>query len=263
MDRSDMTQTKREKKSKPGIRRICLPVLLLVVLAIGIGTGLYLSDYYHADASATAVIEAATTEASTQNAVTIRQADDCLYFEPAAPIAGLVFYPGGKVAYESYAPLMEQLAEQGILCILPHLTGNIAFLEMNAADGLAEQYPEITDWYLGGHSLGGVVASSYAGKHAANWKGLILLAAYSTTDLTGSGLQVLSIYGSCDGVLSMEAYEKNKTNLPAGYQEQVIEGGCHAWYGNYGAQNGDGTPTITREEQQAQTVEAICSLLQD
>ena len=90
-----------------------------------------------------------------------------------------------------------------------------------------------------------------------SFDGLILLAAYSTSDISDGTLEVLSIYGSEDGVLDREAYEKNRTNLPEGFSEQVLDGGCHAYFGSYGAQKGDGIPTLTNQEQIQMTAEII------
>lgn len=137
------------------------------------------------------------------------------------------------------------------------MPGNLAVLDVNAADGLREKHPGITTWYLAGHSLGGAMAANYAAAHAEDFDGLILLAAYSTKDLTQTSLRVLSVYGSEDGVMNLESYEKNRTNLPAGATEIILEGGCHAQFGNYGPQDEDGTPAISGEEQIRQTVEAI------
>ena len=80
-----------------------------------------------------------------------------------------------------------------------------------------------------------------------------------TADLTDSGLRVYSTYGSEDGVLNRETYEANHTNLPQDTTEAVIDGGCHAGFGSYGAQKGDGTPTISAEEQQQQTADALAA----
>ena len=162
--------------------------------------------------------------------------------------------------YEAYAPLMEACARQGFFCVLLHMLGNLAVLDMDAAEGVPEQYPEIGAWYIGGHSLGGSMAASYLSSHTDEFEGLVLLAAYSTSDLSGSGLQVLSVYGSEDQVLNMDSYEKYRENLPADFTEVVIPGGCHAYFGCYGAQKGDGTPEITNEEQIRRTAEAIGDL---
>ena len=115
---------------------------------------------------------------------------------------------------------------------------------------------------MAGHSLGGSTAASYLGKHTDEYDGLILLAAYSTADLSDSDLKVLSVYGSNDGVLSMEKYEENKSNLPDDFSEVVIDGGCHSYFGCYGAQDGDGSPTISQDDQVRETVDATLELLQ-
>ncbi len=244
---------KQKKKNKRWL--ITLVVVLALLLAVGIGTVVYLRDYYHASAEAFAVLEA------DNQTVQVVQSEDRIAFLPEAPAAGLIFYPGGKVECEAYAPLLEACAEHGILCVLLRMPGNLAVLDRNAADGVAADYPEVTDWYIGGHSLGGAMAASYAGTHADTLAGLVLLAAYSTADLTDSGLQVLSIYGSEDGVLNREKYDGNRPNLPADTVELVIEGGCHAGFGSYGPQDGDGTPAISGETQIARTAEAIAAMI--
>ena len=80
-----------------------------------------------------------------------------------------------------------------------------------------------------------------------------------TADLTDSGLRVYAAYGSEDGVLNREKYEADRINLPQDTTETVIDGGCHAGFGSYGAQKGDGAPVISAEEQQQQTADALAA----
>lgn len=235
--------------------RIILSVCLAVLLVIGIGSYAYLSDYYHADETA---LEAMAYQT---DSVQAEQNGDVIWFVPEDPTAGLIFYPGGKVEYTAYAPLLRACAEQGILCALVKMPGNLAVLDANAADGLQQEHPEVTTWYIAGHSLGGAMAASHAAAHEKDFDGLILLAAYSTKDLTDTPLRVLSVYGSEDGVMNQESYEKNRANLPADTTEVVLNGGCHSQFGFYGAQDGDGIPTISGEEQIRQTVEAIAAFV--
>ena len=176
------------------------------------------------------------------------------------PVAGLIFYPGGKVEHAAYTPLMEMLASEGILCVLVEMPFRLAVLDVNAADGIPEAFPEVECWYMGGHSLGGSMAASYLASHTEDFDGLILLGAYSTADLSGSGLTVLSVYGSEDGVMNREKYAEYKPNLPEGFTEVIIEGGNHAYFGAYGEQEGDGTATVTPAEQVRETVAAILSM---
>ena len=235
--------------------KVILSVCLSLFLIIGIGGYAYVSDYYRADEAALAAIAYQTDQ------VQIERDGDVIWFVPEEPTAGLIFYPGGKVEHTAYAPLLRVCAKNGILCALVRMPGNLAVLDMNAADGLQEKHPEVTAWYIAGHSLGGAMAANYAAAHSEDYDGLILLAAYSTKDLSQMSLRVLSIYGSEDGVLNRDAYKKNWANLPADTTEVVLDGGCHAQFGNYGPQDGDGIPTISGEEQIRQTVEAIAAFV--
>ena len=235
--------------------RIILSVCLAVLLLFGIGGYAYVSDYYHADETA---LEAMAYQT---DSVQVEQDSDVIWFVPENPTAGLIFYPGGKVEYTAYAPLLRACAENGILCALVRMPGNLAVLDANAADGLRQEYPEVTTWYMAGHSLGGAMAAGYAAAHYEDYDGLILLGAYSTKDLSQTTLRVLSVYGSEDGVMNRESYEKNRENLPVDTTEVVLDGGCHAQFGSYGAQDGDGVPTISGEEQIRQTAEAITAFV--
>ena len=82
---------------------------------------------------------------------------------------------------------------------------------------------------------------------------------YYHADLTDSGLRVYAAYGSEDGVLNREKYEADRINLPQDTTETVIDAGCHAGFGSYGAQKGDGAPVISAEEQQQQTADALAA----
>ena len=122
-------------------------------------------------------------------------------------------------------------------------------------------YPEVKDWYIGGHSLGGSMAAAYLEENAPDYKGLLLLGSYSTADLSESDLEVLSVYGSEDKVLNAEKYVEYKPNLPTDFSEIVIDGGCHAYFGMYGEQEGDGTPTITNVKQIEETVDTVVKFI--
>ena len=154
---------KQKKKSFP--RRVFL-CLLAVLLAVYVAFGVYVSDYYHAD-------PAAEDALVSDDVVSVTKQNGNWVFAPESPTAGLIFYPGGKVENTAYAPLLHDLAE--------------------------------------------------------------------------------------DGVLNREKYEADRTNLPQDTTETVIDGGCHAGFGSYGAQKGDGTPTISAEEQQRQTADALAA----
>lgn len=230
----------KQKKGK------ALLLAAALVLALIIGCGAYVGDYYRAEEGAVAHSETVSVEITETRAV----------FVPEDPKAGLVFYPGGKVEFTAYAPLMAALAEEDILCVLLKMPLNLAVLDMDGAAGIPEEYPDVEHWYLAGHSLGGSMAASYGAQQKDGYEGLILLASYSTADLTDSGMNVLSIYGDRDGVLNREKYAQYRDNLPEAAAEMVLEGANHAGFGAYGPQEGDGEAAISRQEQQALTVKA-------
>ena len=140
--------------------------LLAILLAVCIAFGVYVNDYYHAD-------PAAEDALVSDRFVTVTEQDGNWVFVPESPTAGLIFYPGGKVENTAYAPLLHDLAE--------------------------------------------------------------------------------------DGVLNREKYEADRVNLPQDTTETVIDGGCHAGFGSYSAQKGDGAPVISAEEQQRQTADALAA----
>lgn len=247
----------RNKMRKNKTRLLATFVLLVCVVALGLHRFYaYVDNYYKACPTAWQFME------HPAEGVSVEYVDNSIVFTPENPKAGFIFYPGGLVETEAYAPLMEQLAEQDIMCVMVEMPYYLAMFDANGARGIQQKYPEITEWYLGGHSLGGAMASLYANYHQGEYEGLILLAAYSTKDLTDEpDIRVLTIRGSEDQVLNMDNYNKYLKNLPEGYEEVVIEGGCHGYFGDYGMQAGDGNPTITVEEQTAQTVESVVEFI--
>ena len=240
-------------KRKRKIWIIVASITLVMTVLVG-ACAVYLGDGYEAD-------DRAIASFLPQGSTWKEEPNGNIVFEPDGATTGLIFYPGGKVEHSAYIPLMQACAEKGILCIIAEMPFNLAVFDINAADGIQKEYPQIENWYIGGHSLGGSMAASYVEKHTDEYEGLILLGSYSTTDLSDVGLDVLSIYGSEDHVLNREKYNDNIRNLPKDYKEIVIEGGCHAYFGMYGAQEGDGTPSISNTEQILQTAEYIAQMI--
>lgn len=205
-------------KTKRSIIIIVLLALILVFSGVCIW---YVNDYYHA-----VDVDAALTSSDT---VTVSFTDTGMLFDGPGTTDALIFYPGAKVEAAAYAPLLKQIAESGIDCFLVKMPCNLAFFGINKADDIMADY-SYQHWYLAGHSLGGAMAASYAGRHLNDLDGLILLASYSTSDLTEADFPVISIYGSNDGVLNMEKVVTSRKLMPPDYSEHVIEGGNHAGF---------------------------------
>lgn len=234
---------------------IIVTSILLSLTIITVACSIYLGDYYPADEDSVA------TFLPSENISVSTMKNGNIVFEPQGAVKGFIFYPGGKVDHHAYQQLMAELAREGILCVLVEMPFRLAVFDINAADGIQQAYPQIESWYIGGHSLGGSMAASYLKKKAESYDGLVLLGSYSTTDLSSTELDVISIYGSEDKVMKKAKYEANRSNLPNNLTEIVIEGGCHAYFGTYGAQDGDGTPAISNEEQIELTATYITEMI--
>lgn len=174
--------------------------IILAILIILFGSSaIYLGNYYHS-------VDVEKYMASSSE-VTIKKFDKGWFFDGAGEEKALIFYPGAKVATEAYAPLMYQLAENGVDCFLVEMPFHMAFFGMNRAEEIMQKY-NYEAWYLGGHSLGGAMAANfvagYVEDHADGIRGLLLLAAYPTKDLSSSDMSVVTVYGSEDGVLNMD-----------------------------------------------------------
>ena len=219
---------------------------------------IYVGDFYQSD-------QASINEFKTSKDIHIEEYSNTatIYYTDDADTA-LIFYPGGKVEHTAYEPLMKACAEKGIMCVLIEMPFNLAVFNINAADihkELRVAYPEISSWYVGGHSLGGSMAGAYLENNYNDFDGLVLLGSYITSDLSHTELNVISIYGSEDNVLSKINYNSSLFNLPKDYSEKIIDGGCHSYFGMYGAQAGDGIPTITNIDQIRITADEIEKIL--
>ncbi|WP_044958895.1 alpha/beta hydrolase [Butyrivibrio sp. WCD2001] len=261
------------KKIKKFLKWIIIALIFIAAVLI-IAFKLYTSSYYRADLSITENIQ----ELLRNDVHSYSTKDGAVFIPQKQEIkAVIVFYPGGKVEYTSYNGLMYELAARGYICLLPRMPENLALLSTNAVDRITSGYEEFNkeaeelDWYLAGHSLGGVAACVHLGKNlipeeggssedvtmSSEYSGIILCASYPTEDLSNSNLRLLSIYGSNDQVLDRENYEKSKKYWPKDSEEHIILGGIHSYFGSYGIQSGDGEPEISNYNQITQTADII------
>lgn len=227
---------------KKRLRIILLSLLALIIVATS-GFFIYVSDYYRADAVATALAQSTS----------VTQEGNLTLLSPKQPTdTALIFYPGGKVEAIAYLPLLKKIEDRtGIVIILVEMPFNLAVFDANAADKVIEKHPEIKNWFIAGHSLGGAMASQYASKHPDKVQGLILLGAYIYGDYPPEN--TLTLYGT----LNQSVADK------IDYTENVvaIEGGNHAQFGNYGRQKGDLDATISADLQQDIAADAIQAFL--
>lgn len=223
--------------------RYKIPLFLLVAffLCWG-GLAFYARDYYRAMPEATAIL-------SQPNVIV-----DGYYtiITPENPSdTALIFYPGGKVEHTAYLPILEKISAYSITCILIQSPYNLALFDVDRADKIYDKLPQIEHWYVGGHSLGGIVASWYAEKASDKLDGLVLFGSYINSDYPSN--QTITIYGSLeDGIQSSIDYTDNL---------YCIMGGNHAQFGNYGPQEGDPDPQTPAETQQNTAAQWVSEFL--
>lgn len=234
----------RVKLRNKKLIKILLVSLLAILLVLIVSFYMYVSDYYRADSAAVMAI---------QTGKDIQVLDNLTILSPeeATDIA-FIFYPGAKVEATAYLPILEKLRQNGITCVLVEMPFNMAIFNPNAADDVFELLPNIKNWYIGGHSMGGAMASNYASKNSDKVKGLILLGAYVYGDYPPE--KALTVYGTFNSNL--------ERNIDYTENIVVIDGGNHAQFGNYGQQKGDPAATITHEQQQDIAVEAILEFIE-
>lgn len=195
--------------------------------------------------------------------VKVEQATDWILFRPtgASISTGFIFYPGGRVEYRSYAPHLKEIAALGYPVVLVPMPLNFAFLAPDIAAEVIAAYPQIENWVVGGHSLGGAMAAGFAGRNLDTVAGLVLWAAYPGENIAGIDLPVLSVFGTEDGLATVEKIESSRTSLPSDTIYIPVQGGNHARFGSYGEQAGDNPASISRAEQRRQVVNATVSFL--
>lgn len=239
--------------------KVVAAVFTLALFLVGITFVAWASD----KAVAT---ETALTALNSDEQVFVSAENGWVIFHPAGdarPETGFIFYPGGKVDYRAYSPVLKLIAAQGYFVVVTPAPLNLAFFDVNAAERIEAAHPEIQNWFVGGHSLGGVAASSYAATHP-EIKGVVFWASYPADDsLKTNGTKVISIYGTNDGLAGEGKIDESKALLPVDAEFVAIEGGNHAQFGSYGPQAGDNEATISPEEQWTQVAEATAGFFAD
>ena len=230
-------------------RKLKIGIILFLIIFVG-GFFVYGQIYSHAQPPATDYINGTDT-------VNVTKTSNGLLLDGYGNDTAIIFYPGAKIEYTAYLPLLTDLAENGVDCYLVEMPFNLAFFGTNSADTLIEN-SNYTHYYMAGHSLGGAMAGSYVNGTENKIDGLIYLSAHIEKEIN---VPVLSVLGTNDGIINMESYKKAKPMVKDNFTEVLIDGGNHAQFAYYGPQKGDGEAKITPENQQAQSEDAIMKFI--
>jgi len=195
--------------------------------------------------------------------VTVTQ-DKWVLFTPVEETnIGLIFYPGGLVEPTAYAPVLHQIADNGVLVIITPMPLNLAILNTGAANAVIDAYPHISTWVLAGHSLGGASASIFTENNPTRIDAIALWDSYpaNSADLSDNAISVISIFGTTNNIPNTENFNENKRLLPADTIFIGLEGANHAQFGDYGPQKGDVAASMSLAEQHDRVAEIMLDFI--
>lgn len=243
-------RNRRPRPARSGWRRV-VDVVLVVAAIVWVAVTAWLRPF--------TAVEPALAAMTSDAAVTVTETATQVRLEPSGEVSGtaVFFQPGAKVEARAYAAVLRPLAEAGHAVVIAKQPLGVAFLALGAYDDARAAVPRAERWVVGGHSLGGVVAATEADAAdddaVAPVVGLLLYASYPAGDVSGSlTAAVESVSASRDGLSTPEKIDASKADLPPDAGFTVIDGAVHAFFGDYGPQPGDGTPTVSHDDARQQ-----------
>ena len=216
-------------------------LIALAVLGLFIWSGV---STYPAKSVALSVLQSSDT-------VTVSQGKNIVFTPAENTQTGLIFYPGALVEPAAYAPILHQIAREGVLVVITPMPFNLAIFNPGAADAVINAYPQITRWFLAGHSLGGASAAIFADNNPEKISGLVFWDSYPPdfADLSDNTFPVLSIFGTTAHIPNTKDFDQKRPLLPEQAVFTPIEGANHSQFGDYGFQKGD-VPAVLPMAQQ-------------
>ena len=206
--------------------------------------------------------------ASTDVITTVKLPGGHILFVPTTRVSntrGVAYIPGALVNHLAYALLCREIARLSKLpVLLLRVTLRLAPLGKSSIASALKTHAttaQVTSWVLGGHSLGGVAASSLADLPSIT--AIFLHASYPKSSL--KKLPVLQVLADHDDIIKAKGIEEAKAlYMPAAAVVHVIAGGNHAGFVLYGPQKfpcADGERTISLAEQQLQVARTTADWL--
>ncbi len=229
---------------------ILFSILAVVLLVIGGGA------YYIVQSAPVSETELSQAEIDT---FSFEKKEGYLYFQSDHKNArtGIIIYQGARFEPLNYSRIANELQKMGYDVFISAMPFNWAFFNINLAGDIIDAYPQIDNWFVGGHSLGGAMASSFVQKHDIDSiKGMFFLASYPVSDFSQTDIPMLYLFAENDGLVNEEDIKKAEANLSTSNANRVetIFGGNHSQFGNVKTQSGDNPATISGKEQQKEVV---------
>ncbi len=236
-------------------KRFAMYFIIILLFVVSFFT--WMSNGYTLQESERSYLESnSTVEVTTEGEYT--------YFIPKniKSTKGFILYPGERIDSSAYAKLCNNIASYGYKVISVEMPFNYSKFGKNKANEVIKQNSDITKWVIGGDSIGGSVACEYA-IDKKNVDGIVLISSYSKENISKMEIDVLSIWGSKDSVISYTKLIDSRKNLPRDAQYIEIEGANHSQFANYGTYSRDEEALISSDDQMSKTVEYIVNFLEE
>lgn len=241
-----------------------LKITVVVLVVLPLVTWAYL--VYNADTNRAVPLESALTALQSDDQVLVEN-DKWVVMRPAAgtPNIGVILYPGAHCMVEGYSEIMKPVAAAGYLVVGVKMPFEFSIFAPNRADEVRDAFPEIEQWFISGHSMGGAMAGRYADLNQDSLAGLILLDAYppAANSLADSSLPVLHVHRARPDGTAPQKFEEMREVFPPDSVWAPVPGGNHMNFGAFlgGAYVEEWEPEISREAQHEIIVDAILGWL--
>ncbi|ARN74400.1 alpha/beta hydrolase [Oceanicoccus sagamiensis] len=170
-------------------------------------------------------------------------------FTPHQPNGyGLLILHGALIKPKSYSYTAAYFASRGYKVWIP---SGVIRLSALSSERIAQQLPQMGNeqWFLLGHSMGGLTALTVANQLSQAPLGVTVWAGGIPQDFSHIPLPILFISGTNDPMLSPEKFKTAKQHLPLSTVYFEINGANHKNFALYSHQFFDGIASIEHLEQ--------------
>jgi hypothetical protein len=197
--------------------------------------------------------------------VTVEQSSDKISFwaPEGTGRPEIIFLQGGMTDPKAYAPLCRELAKAGFTSHVVKSNWRVPRWDKDKAMKLFDV--KNGNYIIAGHSQGATIAAQLVYENPGMFKGLMLMGTSHPRDidLSQQNIPCIKLYAQHDGLASVGEVMQNKDKLPAGCSMVMIEGGNHSQFGYLGRLLMDDDATISREDQQRETVGYLVAFLKN
>jgi len=178
---------------------------------------------------------------------------------------GVVFYPGAYADIRGYVPTLRPIAAAGYRIVIVPMPFELAIFGFNAARDVQRVNPDLANWAIVGHSVGGAMAAMFASRNPDAVQGVIIWDSYppSMASLTDYPKPAWLIHRATPDGAPPASFARNRKLYPPESPWVPIPGAIHMNFGSFqgGGYVEDWQPGITQAQQHEQVIAATLQAL--